>query len=103
MQVPKECNLPETEQTGGGLRKLEQEGRMEQDLVGFPPEARRKMMKWTENPMTFAEFRATNDVLGAKSGTWREETGRHNLVAKKGLDLMDFIEKEGGKVPETNK
>ena len=56
-------------------------------------------MKWTENPTTFAKFGAKNDVLGAKSRTWREATCGRVGANDDWVPINGIKEDESGKTP----
>ena len=77
---------------------------MEQDLVGVPPESRRKMMKWTRNPLNFAKFGAEIDVLGAKSGTrWEPTYGQKGAFDEIWIPIKGIKEDESGRLPGDGK
>ena len=103
---PQQEWIPDETKEGGavdGMRKrkcLDLLEDREQQLL--TTKSRRLMVEDTETTYGTTNLRTLSPLhllLGAKSGTWREETERRSLGVKTGLELRVSNEKEGGNLP----
>ena len=104
VQPQQEWKPDETKEGGAvdGMRKRKCLDLLEDREQLLTTKSRRLMVEDTEMTYGTTNLRTLSPLhllLGAKSGTWREETERRSLGVKTGLELRVYNEKEGGNLP----